>query len=131
MFIAPAAYPPQVVDVFLNAVLLLFVALMIRMTAWKVNVPLFVVISIAALAGSVLHPRRSGRLEGSPSHSTFDGGPVLGDPRGHRGDPLGTRLIEVGDLRRSQAAIRWGLPGGPRGDVDLVAALDAPLLVSL
>src|SRR3989304_2473010 len=49
MFIAPAAYPLQVVDVFLNAVLPApFVAPMIRADRyWKVNVPLFVVIGIA------------------------------------------------------------------------------------
>ena len=49
MFIAPAAYPLQIVDIFLNAALpALFVALMIRDDRyWKINVPLFVVIGLA------------------------------------------------------------------------------------
>jgi hypothetical protein len=48
MFIAPAAYPLQVVDIFLNAVLpALFVALMINGNRFrKVTVPLFIVIGI-------------------------------------------------------------------------------------
>ena len=48
MFIAPAAYPLQIVDVFLNAILpALFVALMIRDDRlWKVTVPLFIVLGI-------------------------------------------------------------------------------------
>jgi len=49
MFIAPAAYPLQLVDVLLNAVLPAFlVALMIKDDKyWKFTVPLFIVLGIA------------------------------------------------------------------------------------
>jgi hypothetical protein len=49
MFVAPAAYPLQVVDVVLNAALPAFlVALMIRDDRlWKITVPLFIVVGIA------------------------------------------------------------------------------------
>ncbi|MDD2694299.1 MAG: hypothetical protein PHD58_00050 [Anaerolineales bacterium] len=48
MFIAPAAYPLQVVDIFLNAGLpAIFVALMLKNARWwKVTVPLFIVLGI-------------------------------------------------------------------------------------
>src|SRR4030067_2096001 len=48
MFIAPAAYPLQVVDILLNAALpAFFVALMIRDDRlWKITVPLFIILGI-------------------------------------------------------------------------------------
>lgn len=96
MFVAPAAYPLMVGDIFLNAGLpALFVALMIRDDRyWKVTVPLFIVLGIAGWLVPFYIPGEAAGFGRVPEPLYFIMAALYWVPSTVvAATPLGTRLI--------------------------------------
>ncbi|MEA3374807.1 MAG: hypothetical protein U9R72_01200 [Chloroflexota bacterium] len=96
MFVAPAAYPLQVVDIALNAALpALLTALILRDDKlWKVNVPLFVVVGIVGWLVPFYVPGEAGGFGSVPEPLYFIMAAIYWVPSTLIvATPLGTRLM--------------------------------------
>jgi hypothetical protein len=110
MFIAPAAYPLQVVDVFLNAAIpAALTALMIKDDKlWKVTVPLFIVMGIAGWLVPFYIPGAAAGFGKVPEPLYFIMAGLYWIPSTIiAATPLGTRLIPRW-VRSSKRAERYG-----------------------
>jgi hypothetical protein len=110
MFIAPAAYPLQVVDIFLNAAIpAILTALMIKDNKlWKITVPLFIVVGIVGWLVPFYVPGEAGGFGKVPEPLYFIMAALYWVPSTIiAATPLGTRLIPKWVVSKNRAE-RYG-----------------------